>query len=324
VSYPALNDGSTVAVIAPAGPVAPAQLAQVAPFIESLGWQARLYPGCFEHQHDYLAGTDAQRLADLHAAFADPAVHSIWCLRGGYGCGRLLPHIDTGLLRRHPKLLMGYSDITALHALLNGLGLPSLHAPMPASDLIKPGREADRDALVAVLRQGLVAGAVLQGGAAGQRWHAEAGSAEGVLLGGNLSLVASLLGTPWALPVNDPRGALLFLEDINEEPYKVDRLLGQLDNAGVLAAVRGFVIGSFSEEAAPDTVLMDYLLPQARLGKPVISGWPSGHGTPNRPLPLGCLMRMDAAAGSLTLLETLLETLLQTQVQTPVPGPAAA
>ena len=147
---------------------------------------------------------------------------------------------------------------------------------MPASDLIKPGREGDEQALVDLLRHGLVEGAVLA-----PMLDADAprvpGRAEGVLMGGNLSLVASLLGTRWAW---DLRGAILFLEDVSEEVYRVDRYLTQLRLAGALDAVAGFVLGSFTEEASPAALLQDML---ASLGKPLLGGWPTGHGTPNRP-----------------------------------------
>ncbi|MDQ2778777.1 MAG: LD-carboxypeptidase, partial [Pseudomonadota bacterium] len=122
-----------------------------------------------------------------------------------------------------------------------------------------------------------------------------AGRCEGRLIGGNLSLVAALLGTPWAW---SPQGAILFLEDINEEPHRIDRLLTQLRLAGVLDAVRGFVIGSFTESASPVPLLQQML---GALGKPLLAGWPTGHGTPNRPLPLGLPVVLDAEAGTLTM-----------------------
>ena len=126
------------------------------------------------------------------------------------------------------------------------------------------------------------------------------GIAEGPLIGGNLSLVAALCGTPWAF---DARGAVLFLEDINEEPYRVDRLLCQLRLAGVLDAASGFLIGSFTETASPQSVLAEYLHP---LNKPILDGWPAGHGSPNRALPIGARVRLDATQATLTLLDDLL------------------
>ncbi len=297
-AFTPLPPGSLIGIVAPAGPAPPDRLARVPALVERFGYRCRVYPGCTQDT-GYLAGPDTVRLADLQAALADDDVAAIHALRGGYGCMRLLDGIDTALLRAHPKLLMGYSDITALHALWVRHGLPSLHAPMAASDLLLAGRDADRDALFSLLQHGVQAGEVWAPALdpAGLRVP---GTATGPLVGGNLSLVAALLGTPWAWPVD---GAILFLEDINEEPYRVDRLLTQLRLAGVLDAVAGFVLGSFTEGGAPEGVLQQML---GGLGKPVLGGWPAGHGTPNRPLPLGQTVRLqvpdDGSQGSLTWL----------------------
>lgn len=303
-----LPPGSLLGIIAPAGQVQAERLALVAPMIQAQGYRARLYPGCSARpdSHPYLAGDDDTRLADLHAALADDEVAAILCIRGGYGCMRLLDRIDLALLRAKPKLLVGYSDVTALHALWAREGLPSLHAPMAASDIVLPGREADRDALFACLRRGLVAGEVLapELSAAQTGGLRVSGVAEGRLVGGNLALVASLLGTPWAW---DPQGAILFLEDVNEEPYRVDRYLTQMRLAGLFDAAAGFVLGSFTDADSPEPVLRELLLPLCRrAGKPLLGGWPSGHGTPNRPLPLGLRVRLDAGAGTLTMIDNLL------------------
>jgi len=298
MSFLTLKPGDLVAVLAPAGPVSADQVAALPALYQRHGLRVRLYPSCHAST-GYLAGPDALRLADLHSALADPEVAAIHCLRGGYGAMRLLPDIDTTLVRSAAKLLIGYSDITALHALWARCGLASLHAPMPASDLIKPGRESDELVLFDLLRSGLQEGAVLAPDLAPEGVSV-GGSARGLLVGGNLSLVAALLGTPWAW---DTRGAILFLEDVSEEPYRVDRLLTQLRLAGVLDAVAGFVLGSFTEEASPATLLQDML---CGLGKPVLGGWPTGHGTPNRPLPMGLPVALDATAGHITLLQDFL------------------
>jgi muramoyltetrapeptide carboxypeptidase len=298
MSFPTLRPNDLIGVLAPASPVAADKLPAVQALYARWGFRVRLYPSCYANT-GYLAGSDEQRLADLHAALADDEVAAIHCLRGGYGTMRLLDTINTTLLLSHPKLLIGYSDITALQALWALHGLPSLHAPMPASDLIQAGREDDETALLLVLRQGLKAGQVLapklQAGAL-----RVGGVAQGQLIGGNLSLVAALLGTPWAW---NPRGAILFLEDINEELFRVDRLLTQLRLAGVLDAVAGVVLGSFTEATYPEALLQQML---SGLNKPVLSGWPTGHGTPNQPLPMGVRVTLDATAGSLTLLDDLL------------------
>jgi muramoyltetrapeptide carboxypeptidase len=304
--FSVLAVNAMVGVIAPAGPVAADQLQEVPALYARHGLRVRLFAGCAQHT-GYLAGEDSTRLADLHAALLDDEVAAVHCLRGGYGAMRLLDAVDEDLVRRKPKLLIGYSDITALHALWARLGLPSLHAPMPASDLIKPGRHADEQALFKLLRNGWHAGDVvapdLDDNARIEGLHAS-GRADGVLIGGNLSLVAALVGTPWAWDASGAgAGAILFLEDINEELYRVDRLLTQLRLAGVLDAVRGFVLGSFTEATSPSPLLRQML---CELGKPVLAGWPSGHGTPNRPLPMGVRVRLDADAGTLTLLQDFL------------------
>lgn len=300
--YPALPPGSLIGVVAPAGPVEPERLAAVPALYARFGYRCRVYPGCSQRS-GYLAGSDTQRLADLHAALADPEVAALHAIRGGYGCMRLLDAVDTTLLHARPKLLIGYSDLTALHALWAREGLPTLHAPMAASDMLLPGREADRDALFALLQGGLRAGAVLAPALEASPLHV-GGRAEGRLIGGNLSLVAALLGTPWAW---NARGALLFLEDVSEDLYRVDRLLTQLRLAGVLDAAAGIVLGSFTEAESPTALLQSLLQPLCeRQRKPLLAGWPAGHGTPNRPLPLGLNAMLDADAGTLTLTETLL------------------
>ena len=296
-----LRAGDLVGVIAPAGPATAERVALVEPLFARFGLRTRLYPSCHARhpQHDFLAGDDALRLADLHAAFADADVRAVFCLRGGWGSPRLLAGVDTTLLRAHIKPFIGYSDITALHALLQRQGLMSFHAPMPASDLVIDGAEDDAAALFALLMQPLTAGRVFAPTLLPGAWHV-GGAASGRLVGGNLSLVAALAGTLWAL---DARGAILFLEDISEALNRVDRLLTQLRHTGLLDAAAGFLLGSFTEDADPTTLLREHL---ARLGKPVLAGWPAGHGQPNRALPLGAKATLDAAAGTLTLEQDVL------------------
>jgi muramoyltetrapeptide carboxypeptidase len=288
--------GDTVAVIAPAGPAAPERTALVPALFARHGLQARLYPSCHARHpvHDFLAGDDALRLADLHAAFADDDVAAVFCLRGGYGCTRLLDRVDAALLRAHAKPFVGYSDITALHALLQREGVPSFHAPMAGSDLVLDGAQDDAEALFQLLMNPLPAGHVFAPTLLPGAWHV-AGVAAGPLVGGNLSLIAALAGTRWQL---DARGAIIFIEDVSEALYRVDRLLTQLRHTGLVDAAAGFVLGSFTEDDDPAAVLHEHL---AGLGKPVLAGWPAGHGRPNRALPLGAAVTLDAAAGALTL-----------------------
>ena len=299
--YRHLRRGDLVAVIAPAGPSAPERVALVPPLFERFGLRARLYPSCHARhpQHDFLAGDDATRLADLHSAFADTDVAAVFCLRGGWGSARLLDRIDTALLRANPKPLIGFSDITVLHALLVREGGVGFHAPMPGSNLVLEGNEGDARALFELLMNPLPAGHRFAPTLAADAWRVP-GRASGRLIGGNLSLVAALLGTPWAWPLQD---TILFLEDVSEALYRVDRLLTQLRLAGMLDGARGFLLGSFTEDADPTAVLREHL---AGLGQPVLTGWPAGHSIPNRALPLGALVTLDAADGTLMLDETVL------------------
>ncbi|MFO1328323.1 MAG: LD-carboxypeptidase [Rubrivivax sp.] len=284
--------GATLGVVAPAGSAGPQWVAQVEGWLQAAGFGARVYPGC--HQRDrYLAGPDARRLEDLHAAFADPAVDAIVCLRGGYGSARLLDRLDADRVARHPKPFIGYSDITALHAAINPLcGFATWHGPMLTSDLLRDGGEASRAGWLAALTERWDVGRALpHGGAALATWVP--GRVRAPLAGGNLATLCSLLGTPWA---PDLRGAIVFLEDVGEDLYKLDRLLTQLRLAGALQAAAGFVVGSFSDTPGGDDpypLIESFLAP---LGKPVLAGWPAGHCTPHWPLPMGAAVELDAGA----------------------------
>jgi muramoyltetrapeptide carboxypeptidase len=297
-----LRPGDRVAVIAPAGPPAPERMALVEPLLARYGLRAKVYPSCHARhaQYDFLAGDDALRMADLYAAFADDEVSAVFCARGGYGCTRLLDALDFSRLMAHRKPFVGYSDITALHAVLQARGELSFHAPMPASDLVVEGAEDDADALFALLMNPLRAGHVFAPTLLEGAWHV-GGRASGRLVGGNLSLIAALAGTRWAL---DARGAIVFIEDVSEALYRVDRLLTQLRQCGLLDAAAGFLLGSFTEDDDPVTVLREHF---ASSGKPVLAGWPAGHGRPNRALPLGARVTLDAGAGTLTLQDAVLE-----------------
>ncbi|WP_374659532.1 LD-carboxypeptidase [Inhella sp.] len=284
--------GAQLAVVAPAGPPREGVLAQVPGLVHQLGFRAKLYPGCHGPAHlGHLAANDAQRLADLHDALDDPEVAALLALRGGYGCIRLLPGLDLERVRRAGKPLIGYSDLTTLHGVWARCGVPAWHAPMPASDWAQPGGLADASRLAQWLKRGLWVGDEQQAPAP----HAlsQGQQADGILLGGNLSVLVSNLGTV-AQP--ELRGAILFLEDISEDPYRVDRYLTQLLLAGVLDGVAGFLLGSFSEADNADAVMAERLHP---LGKPVLAGWPAGHGQPNHALPLGLPVQMDVPSRTL-------------------------
>ncbi|NUT10476.1 MAG: LD-carboxypeptidase [Nonomuraea sp.] len=286
-----MQQGDTVAIVMPSGPPGAVQLERGVRRLEGLGLKVVVGAHALDRQElDYLAGDDAARAADLQAAWCDPAVSVVFCGRGGYGAARLLGLLDWDAMRAAgPKVLVGSSDITALHhAFAFELGVPTLHGPMPACDTIA-AEEGPEPLSWESLR------AALAGESAtvrGDRVLAP-GRAEGVLTGGNLSLLASMCGTRYQ-PSFD--GRLVLLEDIGEEPYRIDRMLTQLLQAGAFDGVRGIVLGSWVDCGDPYPVLRDRL---GALGVPVVAGLPVGHGSPQMSVWLGALGVIDTESCSL-------------------------
>jgi muramoyltetrapeptide carboxypeptidase len=301
-----------VAVVAPASaPPNPQAIDQGIAVLERLGFKPK--PGRNVRKRlGFLAGTDRERAADLMNAFLDPRVRAIFCVRGGYGSSRLLPFLDYQAIRKNPKILIGYSDITSLHcALLKECNLVSFHGPMLNSDLIRPDfPDFSLSSLMRVVTQPGPFGSVRGGGRDRKEISVlRPGKAAGRLLGGNLTLLCSLLATPWQ---PDFRGAILFFEDLDEAPYRFDRMLTQLLNAGLLQQVAGIAIGINKNCLDPkakksreyrqtlEDVFRDRLLP---LRVPVVSGIPFGHVARVCTLPLGVRALLDANGGDLELIE---------------------
>ena len=302
-SPPPLRRSGTVAVAAPAS--APLDAARYRAGLDALRARGLTVesPRALT-PHGFLAGTDAERLGELNALLRRDDIDAIFCARGGYGVLRLLPGIDYDAARAHPKLVVGYSDITALHfALWAKAGLPGLSGAMVAPDW--SAMDAASEALFWHFAEGGVGEIVGPGGEVLE--GVRPGHAEGVLLGGNLVMVASLLGTPY-LP--DLRGAILFVEEVGEPPYRIDRLFAQLKLAGVLDALGGLVLGAFTgAEPPPDrpSLSLDAVLDHytADLRYPVARGLVYGHIRPKSTLPVGVRARLDVEgdAATLTVLE---------------------
>ena len=293
---PALPSEGLIGVIAPAGPAA-LDTDKAITWMRARGYSLRVFPGVYE-KDDYLAGSDDVRLNDLHSAFADREVDAIICLRGGYGTPRLLDRIDFELLRNNAKPFIGYSDITALHlAISRYAGFVTFHGPMLNADLLGDKQKPTESSFFNMLRGQVKAGSVLAHPVAYPLTAIEPGVAHGRLLGGNLSLIAATMGTPYEI---DAEGVILFIEDINEPLYRIDRLLTHLRLAGTLHKVRGVLVG---DVAGVDTVSLERLLKQtfAPLRIPVLAGWRSGHCDPNLTLPMGALVRLDAGNKELVL-----------------------
>lgn len=296
IAVPALRPEGTIALIAPAGP-ATLEVEKAGQWMRARGYDLRIFPGVYERD-GYLAGSDKTRLNDLHKAFADPGIDAIFCLRGGYGTPRLLDSLDFGLLRANPKPFVGYSDITALHlAISRYAGFVTFHGPMLNADLLGDKQPPTESSLFSMLRGQLGAGSVLAHPAAYPLTTIEPGIACGRLLGGNLSMIAAVMGTPFEI---DADGIILLIEDVNEPIYRIDRLLTHLRLAGKLGQVAGVLVG---DVAGVDGVALERLLKQTfePLRIPVLSGWRSGHCDPNLTLPMGALVRLDAGEQRLVL-----------------------
>ncbi len=284
-----------MAVVAPAGAVDAAALAAGEAAWRAAGFRVKRRDDLLA-RHRYLAGDDARRADELTSLARDPQVEALVCARGGYGSPRIVGRLDAALFREARKPLVGYSDITTLllwqrrHA-----GLIGFHGPMLERSA---GPEPEElGALVEMLTGNEAIPAVRRGGAGRGR------RVEGRLTGGSLSLVVASLGTPWEV---DARGAILLLEDRGERPYRVDRMLQQLRDAGVLERAVGVGLGAFSECVEPaggvtvDEVLDEWL---DASGLPWVKGLCFGHASPNLPWPLGVRAALDAGRGELHILE---------------------
>lgn len=294
---PALREGSHIRAIAPAGTFDPTQ------FDEGVWRLSSRYRVTYdEGVHDregYLAGSDERRERELREALEDPDVDAIVAVRGGYGSMRIADRFDVETVRRAKKLLVGFSDVTALHALWQRAGLCSIHGAMIAA--------LGRGDPALVERWSRAVEGAVPPPLTGLTTIAE-GRVEGPLIGGNLALLAAMTGTPLAPPVD---GAILFLEDVGEAPYRVDRMLTQLALAGTLERVAGVVLGRFTEsKPGPDGTGVDEVLRErlSRLAKPVLSGLPAGHVDDNLELPLGATVTLDAGAGTVTFLRAAVAT----------------
>jgi len=307
---PRLESRALVGLVAPGGVLDDSIIETCVRNLESVGFSVRLGRNIRAARGGY-AGTVAQRIDDLHAMFGDREVRAIWTARGGSGCTALLPYIDYAYIRRHPKILIGYSDITALHlALFRQAGLVSFHGPVAWSTFSSYSVEhmlavlssPQRDYPMRIADENREKGRT-QPQFAARTIHG--GVAEGRLIGGNLSMAAALAGTPFAA---DFRDRLLFLEDVGEPPYRIDRMLTQLDQSVGFARAAGILLGIFQKSAPPDrdpSVTLDEVLDDhfARLRVPAVYGWSFGHVPHQMTLPVGVRARMDTASATLTLLE---------------------
>jgi muramoyltetrapeptide carboxypeptidase len=296
---PPLHPGDTIAIIPTARAISGEELQAGVRLAESWGLRVRLGMGVGRKTFQQ-AGTAEARAADLRAALQDPAVKAVWCARGGYGTVHLLELVDLSILLEQPKWIVGFSDVTVLHSALNRLGLASLHAQMPFNIAGKS------EASMASLREALFGGAPALPEASSTGHPLDRpGLAEGELVGGNLSILYSLRGTPWDLVTT---GKILFIEDLDELLYHVDRMVMNLKLGGLFSGLAGLVVGGLSDmyDKNPDDpfgLSAEGIVARAVAGKrfPVCFGFPAGHQADNRALVLGQTAKLNVGPAGATL-----------------------
>ncbi len=302
-----LKFGDTLGLIAPSGAVrTEGAIARAAAETERMGFKVKLGESAGQ-KYGYLSGTDEVRARDINSMFRDDEVDAIVCLRGGYGAMRILDQLDYDMIAKHPKIFMGFSDITALHiALLERCGLVTFHGPMAAANWAdKSLDDFSRESMYRALMHAEPVGELVNPPEYPKQ-TVNPGQAEGQLVGGNLMLIASSLGTPWEL---DTKGRIIFIEEVGERTYCVDRMLTQLRLAGKFDDCAGVVFGDFADcpieypefGLSLEEIIRDVVSPS---GKPVFTGLRCGHCSPKLTLPFGVKCRMDADKCNLTVLES--------------------
>jgi muramoyltetrapeptide carboxypeptidase len=300
IQPPRIKKGDTIGIVAPAGPIQDrAALYRGISALEAMGFRVRFDERIFQ-SFRYLAGDDHARAEELMRTFEDPSIQAIIALRGGYGCSRLMPFLMGKRLRRHPKIFMGFSDLTTLHLYFyNRFGWIAFHGPMAFSPALAEITQDQAEHLVSLWTDPDYRPTL----GFPQLETVNPGVAEGVITGGCLSVIAASIGTPYEIQA---AGKILFLEDQGEPPYRLDRMITHLFLADKIQSVEGVLLGEFldCEPTQGNYTAMDTLRDIfASLNIPVLANFPAGHGTSNWALPLGVKVRMDAGARTIEFLE---------------------
>lgn len=301
-----LKKGDTIGVLAPSSPAKEGEVDKAKNDLESLGFKVVLGKTCNLSHGGYLAGTAEERVHELHQFFLDDSIDGIVCLRGGYGTPQLLNLIDFDLIAKHPKVFVGYSDITALHiSFQQRAQLCTIHGPM-ASRGLQSLKEQSKSYLLHAMMSTEALGTI-ENPKGYPIKTLVGGEAEGVMIGGNLTLIASTLGTPYEV---DTKGKLLFLEDVGEEPYRIDRMLTQLALAGKFSDAAGIILGSWSgcePQKYDGCFAVDELFEQIikPFNKPTIYNVQAGHDDWNLTLPFGVHTTLNASEQKLHINESV-------------------
>lgn len=300
-----LKPGNRIALIAPASPVDEDKIDLIVESVKFLGLRPVLYPSV-TMTHGYLSGPDAVRAADVNNAFADPDIDGIFCVRGGYGVTRILNRIDYEMISRNPKLFLGYSDITGLHVALNQLcNLITLHTTMPSR-----GWNTLDPVTFCSLTENLFCPIPVGPAPCIEGESVETiipGTAVGPVIGGNLSLLVAALGSPYEV---DTKGKILFIEEVDEKNYRVDRGLTSLALAGKFDHCRGIILGTWADVGDPElepvhnlTLRQIFEEVVKPFGKPTINNFRAGHIYPQITIPMGAVAELNATSGTVTFLE---------------------
>ena len=283
---PPLKKGDTIAIVAPAKAIEKEHIDFAVDFFEQHGYKVLVGKNCLNQYH-YFAGTDEERLSDFQEALDNPEIKAIICARGGYGCVRIVDEIQWASLLNHPKWIVGFSDVTVFHQRINILGLPSIHGTMPLNF-----KENSSEALTTLLQH-------LEGNHQAISISSHPmniqGKAEGTLIGGNLSILYSLLGTDDEVNFQD---AILFIEDLAEQLYHLDRMLFAFKKAGVFSQIKGLIIGGMTDmkdTAIPfgkslEEIIVEHIKP---FNIPLVFNFPAGHINDNRALVFGKEIRLE-------------------------------
>jgi muramoyltetrapeptide carboxypeptidase len=301
----ALRPGDTLSMVSPASPLTPEQTAKAVRLLESEGYHVKLYPSTYA-ANDYLAGSDVERAKDLIDALRDPETQAVYCSRGGYGCSRLVPYLNFDELAQTDKMLIGFSDVTVLHAAFNRRGTPTVHAPMGLT------LHTDRQPWVYESFKATLRGESPIPATAPKGKCLVPGTAEGELVGGCMILMCDLIGTPEQIDMTDK---VVLIEDVDELPHRVDAMLTHLINSGSIQKAKGLVIGEMTRTddkidptiggRAWREIVAERIKP---LGIPTMIDFPCGHAPQMLSLPLGVNVRINTELGELEYLESICET----------------
>ncbi|MCX6140737.1 MAG: LD-carboxypeptidase [Candidatus Kapabacteria bacterium] len=304
-----LPKNGTIGIISPASPQHDmSRLDKGIRYLEGLGYSVKVGRYAREHHAGYLAGTDVQRLSDLHEMFLDPQVDAIFCSRGGYGSARLLPGLNVNLIKKHPKILVGFSDITSLQlALWKRIGLVTFSGAMPSVDMADRFDPASEEQFWRVLTSNKPLGTLKQSPTMNT---IQRGDVQGRIVGGNLSVMCSLFGTPFMPSL---RGSILVLEDVGEETYRIDRMLTQVAQATRSGRPAGVAYGFWSQASrpigtTPHRDVQEVLEERCDVSRgPILAGLLYGHESTKRTLPFGVMARLSSRTKRFSLIESAVQ-----------------